>query len=499
MNGLHVPATRPMGRAPDPLRPHAARVPLGSRRRVCRHRAGDPAGRRTGSCRDRPRSGERDQALDSPLAPKAPHFPAKAKACIVLFMYGGVSQVDTFDPKPELSQAQRQADPDARQRPAAQGAQSRACSWARRASSPGTARPGSRSPTCTRTSPAASTTWRSSAACTPTASPTARACSQMNTGFLRQGYPSLGSWVTYGLGTVNQNLPGYVVLLDQRGGPISGPPNWGSGFMPATYQGTQFRTSGDPILNLRPPAGISAAQQRNQLDLLAQAEPARTASPADNAELMARIASYELAFRMQAQAPGGRRPGERIGRDASGFTGSTTRRTERFGRRCLMARRLVERGVRFVQVYSGGGHNDENWDAHGDVNKNHELHCGETDQPIAALLTDLKRRGLLDETLVVWTGEFGRTPTGQNGKGRDHSPRGFTAWLAGGGVKGGQAYGATDDFGYAAVENKVHVHDLHATILHLLGFDHTLLTYFHGGRDMRLTDVEGRVVRELVA
>ena len=164
-------------------------------------------------------------------------------------------------------------------------------------------------------------------------------------------------------------------------------------------------------------------------------------------------------------------------------------RTERFGRRCLMARRLVERGVRFVQVYSGGGHNDENWDAHGDVNKNHELHCGETDQPIAALLTDLKRRGLLDETLVVWTGEFGRTPTGQNGKGRDHSPRGFTAWLAGGGVKGGQTYGATDDFGYAAVENKVHVHDLHATILHLLGFDHRLLTYFHGGRDMRLTDV----------
>jgi uncharacterized protein (DUF1501 family) len=165
-----------------------------------------------------------------------------------------------------------------------------------------------------------------------------------------------------------------------------------------------------------------------------------------------------------------------------------------------LARRLVERGVRFVQVYSGGGHLDENWDAHGDVNKNHELHCGETDQPIAALLTDLKRRGLLDETLVVWAGEFGRTPTAQNGKGRDHSPRGFTAWLAGGGgVKWGQTYGATDDFGYAAGENKVHVHHLHATILHLMGFDHTLLTYFHGGRDMRLTDVEGRVVRELVA
>ncbi len=316
----------------------------------------------------------------------------------------------------------------------------------------------------------------------------------MNTGFVRQGYPSLGSWVTYGLGTVNQNLPGYVVLLDSRGGPISGPPNWSAGFMPATYQGNSFRTSGDPILNLRPPKGISAAQQRNQLDLLRKLNPGGT----DNSELMARIASYELAFRMQSSAP------EAV--DLASESAETQRlyglddpRTEKFGRRCLLARRLVERGVRFVQVYSGGGHNDENWDAHGDVNKNHELHCGETDRPIAALLTDLERRGLLDETLVVWTSEFGRTPTGQGGKGRDHSPRGFSAWLAGGGVKGGQAYGATDDFGYAAVEKSVHVHDFHATILHLLGFDHTLLTYFHGGRDMRLTDVHGRVVRDLLA
>jgi hypothetical protein len=320
---------------------------------------------------------------------------------------------------------------------------------------------------------------------------------QMNTGFLRQGYPSLGSWVTYGLGTVNQNLPGYVVLLDQRGGPISGPPNWGAGFMPATYQGTVFRTSGEPILNLRPPREISAQQQQRELELLAKLSlPDGNAAP-ESSELRARVASYELAFRMQASAP------EAV--DIASESAETQRlyglldpRTERFGRRCLLARRLIERGVRFVQVYSGGGHNDENWDAHGDVNKNHELHCGETDRPIAALLTDLKRRGLLDETLVVWTGEFGRTPTGQNGKGRDHSPRGFTAWMAGGGVKGGLTYGVTDEFGYAAVDNKVHVHDLHATILHLLGFDHTLLTYFHGGRDMRLTDVEGRVVRDLL-
>jgi hypothetical protein len=291
-------------------------------------------------------------------------------------------------------------------------------------------------------------------------------------------------------------LPGYVVLLDQRGGPISGPPNWGAGFMPATFQGTLFRTSGDPILNLLPPDGISAAQQRNQLDLLRTLGQPTTG--ADNAELAARIASYELAFRMQSSAP------EAV--DLSTESEATKKLyglddplTERFGRRCLLARRLVERGVRFVQVYSGGGHNDENWDAHGDVNKNHELHCAETDRPMAALLADLKSRGLLDETLVVWTSEFGRTPTGQNGKGRDHSPRGFSAWMAGGGVKGGQTYGATDDFGYAAVENKVHVHDLHATILHLLGFDHRLLTYFHGGRDMRLTDVAGQVVHPLIA
>ncbi|HZU34540.1 MAG TPA: DUF1501 domain-containing protein, partial [Gemmataceae bacterium] len=218
----------------------------------------------------------------------------------------------------------------------------------------------------------------------------------------------------------------------------------------------------------------------------------------DNTELSARLASYELAFRMQATAPEAVDLSQETA-EARRLYGLDQPRTEKFGRRCLLARRLVERGVRFVQVYSGGGHLDENWDAHSDVNKNHELHCGETDRPIAGLLTDLKRRGLLDETLVVWTSEFGRTPTGQNGKGRDHSPRGFSTWLAGGGVKGGQVIGATDPFGYAAVENRVHVHDLHATILHLMGLDHELLTFFHAGRDMRLTDVSGRVVQEAIA
>jgi hypothetical protein len=435
-----------------------------------------------------------EAAPDSPLAPKKPHFSARANACIFLFMYGGPSQVDIWDPKPELTNRHGQKMPNLDGDPLL------------KVRNPGTLLGSSRKFTKSGQSgievsdlfPNLARRIDDLAVIRSTYADSFAHGSgllQMNTGFLRQGYPSVGSWVTYGLGTANQNLPAFVVLLDQRGGPITGPPNWSSGFMPATYQGTQFRTSGDPILNLTPPAGTSAGQQRNELDLLARLNGLH--GP-DDSELVARVASYELAFRMQAHAP------EAV--DLSRETEQTRReygldnpQTEKFGRRCLLARRLVERGVRFVQVYSGGGHSEETWDAHSDVNKNHELHCGETDRPIAALLADLKRRGLLDTTLVVWTGEFGRTPTGQNGKGRDHSPRGFSTWMAGGGVKGGQVIGATDQFGYAAVENRVHVHDLHASILHLMGLDHTLLTYFHGGRDLRLTDVSGRVVKELLA
>ena len=267
--------------------------------------------------------------------------------------------------------------------------------------------------------------------------------------------------------------------------------------MPASFQGTQFRTSGEPILNLQPPARVTAQQQRQQLDLLKRFNQKYSATNPQNTELQARIASYELAFRMQSHAP------EAVDLSAESkqtqkLYGLDSPRTEKFGRRCLLARRLVERGVRFVQVYSGGGHGDDTWDAHGDVNKNHERHCGATDLPIAGLLTDLKQRGLLDETLIFWTGEFGRTPTGQGGKGRDHSPRGFSTWMAGAGTRGGQAIGATDDFGFAAAENKLHVHDVHANMLHLMGLDHEKLTYFHAGRDHRLTDVSGRIVPELV-
>src|SRR5438132_768560 len=414
----------------------------------------------------------------SPLAPKTPRYPAKARSCIFLFMYGGPSQVDLFDRKPELSKRHGKPIPNLDKDPLF------------KVRNPGPLLGSSRKfLKCGRSGLEISDLF-------PTLGQRAddmaiiRSCYadsfahgsgllQMNTGFIRQGYPCLGSWVTYGLGTINQNLPAFVVLLDHRGGPISGPPNWSSGFMPATYQGTQFRTTGDPILNLRPPEQVTMQQQRNQLDLLSTLNNGYSAANPENSELAARIASYELAFRMQAHAP------EAV--DLTHESEATKRLygldhpiTEKFGRRCLMARRLVERGVRFVQVYSGGGHLEDTWDAHSDVNKNHERHCAETDRPIAALLTDLRQRGLLDETLVVWAGEFGRTPTGQNAKGRDHSPRGFSSWMAGGGIRGGQTYGATDDFGYAAVDNKVHVHDLHATILHLLGMDHQLLTYFHG-------------------
>ncbi|HVX10465.1 MAG TPA: DUF1501 domain-containing protein [Pirellulales bacterium] len=433
----------------------------------------------------------------SPLAPKPPHFAPRAKSCIFLFMYGGPSQVDLFDPKPALVKYHGQPIPNIDQ------------DRLFKARNPGTLMASTRAfRQCGQSGLEMSDLFPhlSNMADELAVIRSCRADSfahgsgllQMNTGFVRQGCPSLGSWVTYGLGTVNQNLPAFVVFLDHRGGPIGGAPNWSAGFMPASYQGTQFRTQGDPVIDLRPPAGVSRAQQRGQLDLLRRLGELQPDALPQQTELQARLDTYELAYRMQADAP----EAVDLARETAAVRalyGLDSPQTERFGTRCLMAGRLVERGVRFVQVYSGGGHSEETWDAHVNVNANHELHCGETDLPIAGLLVDLKQRGLLDETLVVWGGEFGRTPTGQNGKGRDHSPRGFSMWMAGGGVKGGQAYGATDEFGFAAVENTVHVHDLHATILHLMGLNHEALTYFHNSRDMRITDVEGKVVHGLLA
>lgn len=435
------------------------------------------------------------QALAAdPLEPRAPHFAPKAKRVIFLFMYGGPSQVDTFDPKPILNAKDgKTIEIESRKGSITTGTL---------LGSPRTFQSHGQSGIevsdlfpCLAKHVDDMAVIRSMYA---DSFAHGSALIQMNTGSLFQGKPCLGSWTTYGLGTENANLPAFVVLLDPRGGPIGGSPNWGAGYMPATFQGTQFRTSGDPILNLSPRAPVSREEQRAQLDFLKTLNERHLASRAEESELAARVASYELAYRMQSHAPDAvdLASESETTRDMYGLNDKTT---ADFGRKCLMARRLVERGVRFVQVYSGGGHNDENWDAHGDVDRNHKLHCGETDRPIAALLTDLKQRGLLDDTLVVWSGEFGRMPTTQGGKGRDHNPQGFSAWMAGGGVKGGTIVGATDEIGYAAAENKVHVHDLHATILHLLGLDHTLLTYFHGGRDQRLTDVHGRLVTELIA
>ncbi len=434
----------------------------------------------------------------SPLAPKPPHFAPKAKSCIFLFMYGGPSQVDLLDPKPELARRTGEDMPNLDEDPLF------------KVRNPGKLM-GSKFPFRPRGQsgveisdlyPHLATRVDDMSiirSCYADSFAHGSGLLQMNTGFVRQGYPSLGSWVTFGLGSVNENLPSFVVFLDHRGGPIGGAPNWGAGFMPATYQGTQFRTTGDPLIDLSPPRGTSRAQQRAEIDLLRQLGDLSPAVTAREPELSARLDTYELAYRMQSHAPEAVDLTKETAATRSMY-GLDDPASEKFGTKCLMARRLIERGVRFVQVYSGGGHNDENWDAHGNVAENHILHCAETDKPMAGLLQDLKERGLLEETLVVWGGEFGRTPTSQGEKGgRDHSPRGFSMWMAGGGIKGGQAYGATDELGYAAVENKVHVHDFHATILHLMGLDHENLTFFHNSREMRLTDVEGEVIGDLIA
>jgi hypothetical protein len=315
---------------------------------------------------------------------------------------------------------------------------------------------------------------------------------QMNTGLPRPGFPSAGSWITYGLGSENQSLPGYVVLGNTQG-VKGGPLNWGNGFLPAAHQGTLFRSQGNPVLNLKRPGDVSDAEQRAQLDLLAQLnEEHRLAHPGE-ADLAARIESFELAYRMQTEAAAVVDLSRETAATRAAY-GLDNPQSRSFGGKCLMARRLVESGVRFVQVFSDG-----EWDAHGNLTKNHTDHCAATDVPIDALLTDLKQRGLWDSTLVIWGGEFGRMPVSQGGDGRDHNPNGFLTWMAGGGIQGGVSHGATDEIGYKAVEDRVSVHDLHATMLHLLGIDHKRLTYFHNGRSYRLTDVAGNVLRSILA
>jgi uncharacterized protein (DUF1501 family) len=318
---------------------------------------------------------------------------------------------------------------------------------------------------------------------------------QVHTGRILMGYPSLGAWVTYGLGSESENLPAYVVMPQPEGTPEGGTPCWGAGFLPAVYQGTLLQRGPNPILHLKPPAGVTEKRQRATLDLMQKMNDLDTA-PTDT-EMAARISAYELAFRMQTHAP------EAV--DLSKETEATKRmygldqkHTADFGTRCLLARRMVERGVRFVQLYSGGGPVSIQWDAHKDLVANHNKMCGLVDQPIAALLTDLKQRGLLDSTLVIFGSEFGRLPMSESGNGRDHNPHGFTMWFAGGGAKGGQAIGETDEMGLKAIDG-YHMRDFHATILHALGLEQNRVWYLHNGRQEKLTDFGGKVIEKVFA
>lgn len=440
-------------------------------------------------------TGDAAGAAVNPLAPKAPHFAAKAKAVISIFCYGGVSQVDTFDPKPELARRAGETMVGKGEVVVSQGL-------------PGGLLPspwkfkkyGQCGMDVSDLFPhvggmADDIALIRSMYCT--SNDHAPALFQMNTGFILTGYPSMGSWITYGLGSENQNLPSFVVFQDWRGGPIGGAPNWSNGFMPAAYQGTPFRTNGDPIVDLRPPAEMSGDRQRKWLDLLNKLNEEHLAKNPEDSEFSARIAAHELAYRMQTHAV----KAVALEQESAAIQklyGLDEPETEYFGRQCLMARRLVERGVRFVQIYSGGGNFTESWDAHFDLELNHGMHAKETDKPLAGLLKDLKANGLLDSTLVIWHGEFGRMPISQRMNGRDHNPYGFSLWLAGGGIKGGNIVGATDEYGYKAVENRKSVNDLHATILHQMGLHHDKLTYPHNGRNFRLTDVSGSLIKEII-
>ncbi|MEO8659522.1 MAG: DUF1501 domain-containing protein [Bryobacteraceae bacterium] len=434
----------------------------------------------------------------NPLAAKPPHFAAKAKHVVFLFMNGAPSQVDTFDPKPALTRYHGTA----YNGPLVVGSNNRPIG--RLMQSPFEFKKHGQSgleisSLFPHTAKFADDLCVIRSMYTDTAAH-ASGCLQMNTGNVTIGKPSMGSWLSYGLGSENESLPSFVVMTDPRGGPISGPSNWTAGYMPAAYQGTLFRSTGAPLLDLVTPAGVSGHTQRDSLDLLKRLNEEHLESRPGETELAARINSYELAYRMQTTAA----EAVDLGRESEPtreMYGLNDKRTADFGRKCLITRRLLEQGVRFIQLYSGGGHIEDTWDGHNDCIGNHTLHAGETDQPIAALMTDLKRTGLWDDTLLVWGGEFGRTPTSEGvGKpGRDHNWHGFSMWLAGAGVKGGQAVGATDELGFASVESRCHVSDLHATILHLMGLDHTRLTYFYSGMNTRLTGVRGEVVRGVLA
>jgi hypothetical protein len=436
-----------------------------------------------------------------PLAPRPPQLKTRAKSVIWLFMNGGPSQVDTWDYKPELTRRHGQELPGFDKKTgfftdSVGPLMKSPFAWAQHGQSG---------------------TWASDLfphlsrhvdkmaflhSCHTESNNHSPALFMINTGSTRMGFPCVGSWMTYGLGSESRDLPSFVVMSDplDRGLPKGQASNWGAGFLPSVYQGTWLRPKGDPIDNLNRAIGMNAEAQRAQLDLLRSLNQHHLAQAGSESELGARIESFELAYRMQTAAPdafGIEREPEHL-KHLYGLDQSHCRH---FAAQCLMARRMVERGVRFVQIYSGGMDNQRSWDGHEDIVGNHRGFARETDQPIAGLLADLEQRGLLDETLVIWGGEFGRLPVSQKGgnPGRDHNPHAFTYWMAGGGVRGGVHHGATDPFGHKAEVDKVSVNDLHATILHLMGLDHERLTFFNNGRNFRLTDVAGEVVRSVVA
>ncbi|PHQ31571.1 DUF1501 domain-containing protein [Rhodopirellula bahusiensis] len=412
-----------------------------------------------------------------------PHFAPRAKRVIWLFMHGGPSHVDLFDPKPALSKYSGQPLPES-------------------FGNVMTRRDVKKNPLLApirRFRPRGQSGLEISEFLPNIADHADDLCVirsmhgdsvnhpqsvyQMNTGSILMGSPSVGSWVAYGLGSENQNMPAFVVLPDPGGGLKGGPPAWGNGYLPASFQGVTMRPGASPILDLQPQPGVTARQQKHDLSLIHKLNRRHLEERDSDDRLTARVKAYELAFRMQSEAP------ELVDiqqetQQTKQMYGIDQKETREFGERCLLARRMLESGVRFVQLYSG---DTNGWDAHANVDKNHTEYCQRTDKPIAGLLQDLKQRGLMEDTLVIWGGEFGRMPMSEQGKGRDHNPWGYSVWLAGAGIRGGRAYGATDEIGLRAVTDKVSVNDFHATLLHLLGIDHNNLTHFHNGLDKRLT------------
>ncbi|MDA0350123.1 MAG: DUF1501 domain-containing protein [Verrucomicrobia bacterium] len=425
---------------------------------------------------------------------KIPHARARAKNIIWLFMEGGPSHLDLFDPKPLLNKLAGQPLPESFEKPVtAMGEASSPLLESRRK----WAQHGEGGLWISDWLPNHSKIADELCvirSCVSDGINHAGGVCQMNTGSVFGGRPSLGSWVDYGLGSVNNDLPGFVVIKDTDAMVVNGARSWGAGFMPSTHQGVLLESGVQPIANLHPPQGFSMDRQSQKLEFINQLNAEHLAGRESNTDLEARIRSYEMAYRMQAEAP------EAVDlsletEETKRLYGMDRKETEVYGRNCLLARRLVERGVRFIQLYHGAG---SKWDSHDHIEKDHSELCAAVDQPIVGLIQDLKRRGLLEETLVVWGGEFGRTPMSEKGDGRDHNPTGFTMWMAGGGVHGGTTVGSTDELGLYAVEDKVHVHDLHATMFALLGLDHTKVVYMHKGRPERVDVNEGHVVASIM-